>query len=75
MDRKEILNFLKENPNKFFETCCGIKLFPHQKFLLKILTNNSNVASKSRMTNYRNTYLYLYNLLYNNESQGDNNAE
>ena len=80
MGKKEILNFLKDNPSEFLETCCGIKLFPYQKFWLKILMNNSNVANKSHMTNYRNpylyrnTYLYLHNLLYNNENQGDNNT-
>lgn len=68
MDRKEILNFLKDNPSEFFENCFGIKLFPYQKILLKILMNDSNVVNKSRITNYRDTYLYLHNLLYNNEN-------
>lgn len=61
MDRKEILNFLKENPNKFFETYFGIKLFPYQKILLNILVNYSSNDNN--------------NIEYNTNRDDDNNAE
>lgn len=61
MDRKEILNFLKENPNKFIETYFGIKLFSYQKILLNILVNYSSNDNN--------------NIEYNKNRDDDNNAE
>jgi hypothetical protein len=65
MDRKEILNFLKENTSKFFktyfETYFGIKLFSYQKILLNILMDYSSNDNN--------------NIEYNRNRDDDNNAE
>lgn len=37
MNKKEILNFIKENQIKFLETYFDIELYPYQKILMNVL--------------------------------------
>ena len=46
---QEIKDYYKHNPNKYIEEMLGVKLYPYQKAMLKLMSTKERLLNKFRL--------------------------